>query len=94
MVNTNKINPELGKGKEELTGITTKAIDASIKVDKPKEPVKNQALSTNKVGDVTDIADRAKRLKVLKQKEEYKKKVKAKERMAKARAAKKKNKGK
>lgn len=90
MIKTNKINPEINKERKKLTNVTTKNINASVDVKKPKEPIKTTSMTTNKVGDPTEVEDRLKRQRVLKKKEEYKKKIEAKERMAKARAARKK----
>ena len=87
MINTNKINLELDGGKKETSRVTTKNIDASIRVEKPEKIIKSQTLSTNITGDDLDVADRLARIKVIEEKKEYIKKKKIKERMAKARAA-------
>ncbi len=87
MINTNKINLELDGGKKETSRVTTKNIDASIRVKKPEKIIKSQTLSTNITCDDLDVADRLVRIKVIEEKEEYIKKKKIRERMAKARAA-------
>ncbi len=87
MINTNKINIELDGGKKETSRVTTKNIDASIRVKKPEKKIKSQTLSTNITGDDLDVADRLTRIKAIEEKKEYIKKKKIKERMAKARAA-------
>jgi len=86
MITTNQSNPKINKKPQKLNRVTTKSVDASIKTDEPKKPVKGQTLSTNQTGDPSNVGDKLKRLEVIKQKKEYRKK---KERMAKARAAKK-----
>lgn len=90
MITTREIDVSLNKGRARLNQVTTKDIDASIKIEQPKEPIKRQSISTNSLPDVADIAEKRKRAKVLEQKKAQEKEIAAKEKMAKVRAAKKK----
>lgn len=56
MITTNKINVKLSKGRRKLTQISTKDVDASIKVKLPKISVKPMSVSTHALADVSDIA--------------------------------------
>lgn len=60
--------------------VTTKTVDASIRVEPPKEPIKPRGISTTSLPDVTDIAEKKRRddimaeVKAAKEAEEKKKK--------------------
>ena len=61
MITTRNINVNLDKGKLKLRHVTTKDIDASIRVEPPKEPVKTKSITTTTLADVADIAEKKKR---------------------------------
>lgn len=61
MITTKDINVILEKGQGKLKQMTTKDVDASIKVVQPKEPVKPKIISTHSMADVADIMDKKKR---------------------------------
>lgn len=107
MITTRRLFAKIEAGKRKLERVTTKTIDASIKVIKPKKkPTKSPLISTHNLGDIQDIAERNKRIKITadrkkrtkkptkkkawKEMTDAEKKDTQRERMAKARAAKKK----
>jgi len=61
MITTREINVNLDKGQPNFKRMTTKDVDASIKVKPPKEPVKTQSISTTTLPDVADIAEKKRR---------------------------------
>lgn len=61
MITTKQINVILGKGRTKLERVTTKKIDASIKVGHPKEPIKAKSISTHSMADVADILEKKRR---------------------------------
>ena len=61
MITTREINVNLDKGQTKLKQVSTKTIDASIKVEQPKEPIKAQGISTTTLADVADIAEKKRR---------------------------------
>lgn len=61
MITTKEINVNLDKGRPKLKRITTKDIDANIKIKPPKEPVKTQSISTRALADIADIAEKKRR---------------------------------
>ena len=61
MITTKQVNVDLGRGQKESKFISTKDVDASIKIEPPKEPVKVQRVSTHTMVDVADIEAKRKR---------------------------------
>jgi len=64
MITTKQINVNLSKGKIKLRHVTTKNIDASVRVEPPKEPIKKKSLATittTTLPDVADIAEKKRR---------------------------------
>ena len=62
MITTKGIFVKLGKGRKLFSRVTTKDVDASIKVEIPKHRVvKGPVVSTNKLADVADIGKKKKR---------------------------------
>ncbi|MCK4825600.1 hypothetical protein KA005_58165 [bacterium] len=62
MITTRQIFVKLAKGRKQFLRVTTKDIDASIKVKLPKDRVgKGPMVSTNKLGDVADIEAKKRR---------------------------------
>jgi len=61
MITTREINVNLDKGRAKLKRRTTKDVDASIRVVKPKEPIKAQGVSTSNIADVEDIVEKKRR---------------------------------
>lgn len=101
MLTTRQISVKLPKDRIKLNRITTKDIDASIKVELPKKPIKTQIVSTTNLPDIADIAEKKRRddimaeskamvRKAWKDMTDEERKIDVNERMAKARAAKKK----
>jgi len=88
MITTREINVNLGKGRK-LGRITTKDIDASIKVEQPKDKaIKTPIISTHNMADVADIAEKRRRDEIMASIKTNNKKLDMKEKMAKVRAAK------
>lgn len=95
MITTREIDVNLKKGHRKLIHVTTKNVDASIKVELPKEPIKTQGISTNSMADVADIAEKRRRDEIMAERKkgtrpqiDEEKKLAAKMKMAKVRAAK------
>lgn len=61
MITTREINVNLSKGKLKLRQSTTKDVDASIRVEPPKEPIKTRGVSTTTLPDVADIVEKKRR---------------------------------
>ena len=61
MITTKEINVDLAKEKLKLRGVTTKDIDAGVKVEPPKAKIKPRGVSTTNMADVADIAEKKKR---------------------------------
>ena len=61
MITTKQINVNLGKGKIKLRQATTKNIDAGLRVEPPKEPIKPRGISTTSLPDIADIAEKRRR---------------------------------
>ena len=61
MKTTREINVDLTKGKLKLRHVTTKDIDAGVRVEPPKEPIKPRSVSTTTLPDVADIAEKKRR---------------------------------
>jgi len=104
MITTREINVNLEKG-HKLERATTKNIDASIKVELPKEPIKTQSISTTTLADIADIAEKKRRDEIMAERKviakivkptkkalDAMKKLGMKEKMAKVRKAKRKKK--
>ena len=59
MITTREINVILKKGQRKLKGITTKTVDASIRLPLPIEKkIKSPIASTHNIADVKDIAEK------------------------------------
>lgn len=64
MITTKQINVNLSRGKLKLRHVTTKDVDASVRVEPPKEPIKRKGLATittTTLPDVADIAEKKRR---------------------------------
>ena len=61
MITTRQINVDLAKEKLKLRGVTTKDIDAGVRVEPPKAPIKPRGVSTTTLADVADIAEKKRR---------------------------------
>jgi len=61
MITTRQINVDLTKGKLKLRRATTKDIDAGVRVEPPKEPIKPRSVSTTTLPDVADMAEKKRR---------------------------------
>ena len=64
MITTKQINVNLSKGKIKLRHVTTKDVDASVRVEPPKEPIKRKGLATittTTLPDVADVAEKKRR---------------------------------
>ena len=61
MITTSQINVDLTKGKLKLRRATTKDIDAGVRVEPPKEPIKPRSVSTTTLPDVADMAEKKRR---------------------------------
>lgn len=59
MITTKQINVNLEKGNLKHRQVTTKNIDAGVRVEPPKEPIKSRSVSTNALP--TDIDEKRKR---------------------------------
>ena len=80
MITTRQINVDLAKEKLKLRRITTKNIDAGLKVEPPKAKIKPRGLSTTMLSDVADIAEKKRRDDIAKEKKKPWNKMNAKER--------------
>ncbi len=74
MISTKYMNIDLAKRKR-LERVTTKDIDASIKVTKPKEEsrMKSPLISTHNIGSIEEVEDRKERAEILAQRKSFKK---------------------
>ena len=64
MITTRQVNVNLAKEKLKLRHVTTKDIDAGVRVEPPKEPIKKKSIvtiSTTTLPDVADIAEKKRR---------------------------------
>ena len=61
MITTRQINVNLAKEKLKQRHATTKDIDAGVRVEPPKEPIKPRGVSTTTLPDVADIAEKKRR---------------------------------
>ena len=68
MKTTREINVNLTRGKLKLRQVTTKNVDASLRVEPPKEPIKPRGVSTTTQADVADIAEKKRRDDIAKEK--------------------------
>ena len=71
MITTKQINVNLSKGKLKLRQVTTKEVDASLRVEPPKEPIKLKkiaSITTTTLPDVADIAEKKRRDDIAKEK--------------------------
>ena len=92
MIQTKEVNAEERTGTRKLSIVTTKTIDASFKTIPKKDWKKNTnpMLTTHNMEDVAAIAEKKKVLAIVKQQNEYQKKLDAqKKKIAKAKAARK-----
>lgn len=67
MITTKVINVDLEKGRNKLRRVTTKDVDASIKVKIPDKSVKTKSLTTSKLMDVGDIIEKRRRDEIMAQ---------------------------
>ena len=68
MLTTKDINVNLSRGKLKLRHVTTKDIDAGVRVEPPKAPIKKQSITTTTLQDVADIAEKKRRDDIAKEK--------------------------
>ena len=61
MITTREINVNMSKEKLKLRHVTTKGIDAGVRVEPPKTPIKARGVSTTTLPDVADIAEKKRR---------------------------------
>ena len=61
MITTRQINVNLSKGKLKLRHVSTKGIDAGVRVEPPKEPIKPRGVTSTTLADVADIAEKKRR---------------------------------
>jgi len=61
MITTREINVNLNKGKLKLRHVSTKNINAGVRVEPPKEPIKPRGITTTILPDVADIAEKKRR---------------------------------
>ena len=61
MITTKQITVNLDRGKLKLRYVTTKNIDAGIRVEPPKAPIKKRSLTTHTMQDVADEAEKKRR---------------------------------
>lgn len=72
MITTREINVNLEKKGLKLRQVTTKNIDAGVRVEPPKEPIKPRGISTTTLPDVADIAEKKKRAEIMAEKKALK----------------------
>ena len=65
MITTRQIDVNLEKGKLKHRHVTTKDINAGVRVEPPKEPIKPRSITTNVLPDVADIAEKKKRAEIV-----------------------------
>ena len=68
MITTRQINVNLSKEKLKLRHVTTKGIDAGVKVEPPKAPIKPRSVTTTTLPGVADIAEKKRRDDIAKEK--------------------------
>jgi len=68
MITTRQVNVKLNKGKLKLRHVTTKHIDASVRVEPPKGKIKPRSITTTTLPDVADIAEKKRRDDIAKEK--------------------------
>ena len=78
MITTRQINVDLAKEKLKLRGVTTKNIDAGVRVEPPKAKIKPRGVSTTTLSDVADIAEKKRRDDIMVEKKKFDKKDKKK----------------
>ena len=61
MITTRQINVNLSKGKLKLRHVSTKGIDAGVRVEPPKEPIKPRGVTSTTLADVADIREKKRR---------------------------------
>ena len=61
MITTRQVNVNLDKGKLKLRHVTTKDIDAGVRVEPPREPIKTKSITTTTLADVADVAEKKRR---------------------------------
>ena len=61
MITTRQIDVNLKKSKLKHRQVTTKNINAGVRVEPPKEPIKPRSVTTATLPDVADIAEKKKR---------------------------------
>ena len=61
MITTREIDVNLKKGNLKHRQVTTKNINAGVRVEPPKEPIKSRSVTTATLPDVADIAEKKKR---------------------------------
>ena len=61
MITTRQIDVNLEKGKLKHRQVTTKNVNAGVRVEPPKEPIKPRSVTTAALPDVADIAEKKKR---------------------------------
>ena len=71
ILTTSKINVKLEEGQRKFKQVTTKKVDASIKVEHPKDPTKPQSISTRDIMDVGDAIEKKKRVEIMAQRKAY-----------------------
>ena len=73
-----KVEPPKGASLKQRQ-VTTKTVDASIRVEPPKEPIKRRGISTTSLPDVADIVEKKRRDDIMAEVEAEKAKVKPRE---------------
>lgn len=71
MITTKQINVNLSRGKLKLRRVTTKDVDASLRVEPPRQPLKLKnipSITTTTLSDVADIAEKKRRDDIAKEK--------------------------
>jgi len=61
MITTRQINVNLSKGKLKLRHVSTRNINAGVRVEPPKEPIKPRGVTTTTLPDVADIMEKKRR---------------------------------
>ena len=61
MITTKQINVDLAKEKLKLRGVTTRNIDAGVRVEPPKAKIKPRGVSTTTLPGVADIIEKKRR---------------------------------
>ena len=74
MITTRQINVDLAKEKLKLRGVTTRNIDAGVRVEPPKAKIKPRGVSTTTLADVADIAEKKRRDDIMVEKKKLDKK--------------------